>query len=179
MFDWTGIYTSSDSGMTWMLRFQTSTNYWSGIATSSDGAKLAAVETGGMSYTKYIFLDWVVMVKIVNILVGYVYTSINYGDSWTNQPASVPSGFVHVKWVAVASSSDGNLLAAVSAVSEDSLGNTTSSYVHTSTDSGVTWSQSSYLFTGILKDIASSSDGHRLVIASYNGKEIQSSLIIT
>ncbi len=49
LFDRTGIYTSSDSGMNWVWRFNTSFNNWRGIASSSDGKKLAAVDAKGMS----------------------------------------------------------------------------------------------------------------------------------
>jgi hypothetical protein len=43
------IYTSSDSGLSWIPR--ESARNWTGVASSSDGAKLVAVVGGGRIYT--------------------------------------------------------------------------------------------------------------------------------
>jgi photosystem II stability/assembly factor-like uncharacterized protein len=105
---------------------------------------------------------------ITNVPAGYVYTSSDYGVHWAAQLASVPSTYSYLKWGAIASSQNGNMLAVVS---YGSVGTTTtmSSDVYTSTDAGVTWTQSSYDFAGVLRDVASSADGSRLIVASYNG----------
>lgn len=94
-----------------------------------------------------------------------IYTSTDSGLNWQQQIASVPSGNVSISWHAIASSSDGNMLAAIS--------NTTGGAVYTSEDSGATWIESpNSFFIGTFQSIASSSNGCKLAIASYDGNFI-------
>jgi hypothetical protein len=76
------IYTSSDSGTTWIAR--DSQRKWKSITSSSDGTKLAAVVDG-----------------------GYIYTSNDAGISWIQQ-----SGSGQRSWSAIASSANGSILVA-------------------------------------------------------------------
>ena len=82
------IYTSIDSGATWVDRTPSGTGHnlnWYSVTSSSDGSKLAAV-----------------------VNPGQIYTSSNSGQSWTLQSGS-PGG----AWRSITSSSDGTKLAAV------------------------------------------------------------------
>jgi len=81
-----GIYTSADSGATWIDRSAAArSRNWRSIASSSDGKKLAAVvENGG------------------------VYTSDDFGATWAHRTLAG-----NRNWRSIASSSDGSKLAAV------------------------------------------------------------------
>lgn len=85
-----GIYTSVDSGATWILTSapiltNPLTSYWQAITSSSDGRKLAAT-----------------------IFNGGIYTSTDFGATWTSN--NVPAE----NWSGIASSADGSILAAAS-----------------------------------------------------------------
>jgi hypothetical protein len=82
------IYTSSDSGATWITRFSSGIHDWVSVASSGDGCKLLAADTGGTF--------------------GYLYLSADCGATWNR---IVDPGFDF--WKAVAMSSDGKKLAAV------------------------------------------------------------------
>ena len=127
------IFTSSDFGATWTDH----TAYpgkWTSIASSSTGQYLAACESG-----------------------GYVWTSGDYGASWSKQTNS-GSKF----WYSIASSADGTHLAVC-----DQLG--MPSRISTSTDSGVTWTAQT-VGSSVYgwRWIASSSDGLRLAACEYS-----------
>jgi photosystem II stability/assembly factor-like uncharacterized protein len=82
------IYTSADSGMTWIEQTNSPNLLWSSIASSADGTKLAAVSgaAGGA---------------------GLIYTSSDSGFIWASN--NVPEQ----PWRKIASSADGSQLAAV------------------------------------------------------------------
>jgi len=80
------IYTSPDSGVTWMLT-SAPTNAWTSVASSADGTRLVAAAANSL-YS--------------------IYTSTNSGATWT-QATNGPSGAV---WASVASSADGSKLVA-------------------------------------------------------------------
>jgi prepilin-type N-terminal cleavage/methylation domain-containing protein len=79
------IYTSSDSGATWIARTSAGSRNWKTITSSSDGTKLAAIVT----------------------ISGYIYTSSDSGVTWTER---VSAGLRW--WNALSSSSDGSKLVA-------------------------------------------------------------------
>lgn len=83
------IYTSSDSGITWLKRTNSpSLAPWQSVASSADGARLVAAAGGYYA-------------------AGPIYTSTNSGVTWTSNNLPVQN------WVSVASSADGNKLVAV------------------------------------------------------------------
>lgn len=161
------IYTSTNSGVTWIPSETNATWYrnWYAVASSADGSKLVAVDQG-KGY-------------------GLIYTSTNSGATWTQRGTKG-------RWETVASSADGSILVATRTcpnqifVSTDSgetfvkrlevsnhvLSAASSSDghklfvaaiggIHRSTDSGVTWTTS-----GIGMDwnsIACSTDGTKLI----------------
>jgi hypothetical protein len=154
------IYVSADSGATWTQRDCGSggsgapstggtagtggrglaAQYWTSVASSADGTKLVAVVkpdpvTGG---------------------IGYIYTSMDSGATWTQ---TGPQQY----WQSVASSADGTKLVAVASLYWDAISQYQSGlgHIYTSMDSGATWTQ-----TGtqqIWNSVASSSDGTKLV----------------
>jgi hypothetical protein len=84
----TGLYTSTDSGVTWTPH--ETTRNWAAVASASDGTKLVAGslnEYGG-------YVD------------GYLHTSTSSGASWTRRTQTGD-------WLQIASSSDGTRLVAI------------------------------------------------------------------
>ena len=110
---------------------------WYGVASSSDGTHLVAVEYDSTGQ---------------NNLAGYIYTSTDSGLTWTRRG---PAGI----WSAVVSSSDGTHIAAIShGQTGISVGQ-----IYTSMDSGVTWTLRNSVLNA--SAVASSSDGTHLVAA--------------
>ncbi|TFJ82444.1 hypothetical protein NSK_006270 [Nannochloropsis salina CCMP1776] len=79
------IWTSTNSGVSWIERTDAGSRQWQSIASSSNGTKLAAV-----------------------VIPGYIYTSTDAGVSWTERLDDDSR-----VWRSIASSSDGTKLAAV------------------------------------------------------------------
>ena len=134
-----GIYTSTNAGASWTQTSGPDESWWS-IASSSDGTKLAAVVT-----------------------YGGLYTSTNAGLTWTQTSAPTNQA-----WLSIASSSDGTHLAAVVDGSSPD-GNYIPGAIYTSTNAGVTWTQSSTPDEW-WSSITSSSDGTHLAAVAYSGE---------
>jgi hypothetical protein len=136
----TGLYTSTDSGVTWVPH--ETTRNWAAVASSSDGTKLVAGslnEYGG-------YVD------------GYIYTSTSSGGSWTQRTQSG-------NWLQIASSADGTRLIAIDIkpdfsnqlfVSADSGINWTVS---------VAWPSAP-----MFQSVASAADGITMMAAVYGGR---------
>lgn len=150
----------------WYQQTSAGTRNWQAIASSADGAKLAAVAFG-----------------------DYIYTSTNYGVNWTQQTSSGTTS-----WDLIVSSSDGTKLVAANSEKNGFLSTSTNSginwtqntqsypifssltsssdgtklaagtspYIYTSTNSGVSWTQQTSSGSHIWSSIASSSDGTKL-----------------
>jgi photosystem II stability/assembly factor-like uncharacterized protein len=124
---------STTLGINWSTRSNSSGNRsWRSITSSSDGTKLAAV-----------------------VAVGYIYTSVDSGATWTEQRSA---GARSWRWIT--SSSDGTKLAAVVAAG---------GYIYTSADSGATWSERTNAGDRTWRTISSSSDGTKLAAAVAGG----------
>ena len=134
-----GIYTSSNSGLSWTLTIAPSTN-WSAIASSADGSQLVAAVNGGLYYGG-----------------GRIFSSTNFGSTWT--PTIAPSNY----WVAVYSSASGSNLVALA-----NGGGFTGGPIYFSTNSGSTWAAANAPKTN-WSAIASSADGHTLVATVNGG----------
>ncbi|MEI6305034.1 MAG: hypothetical protein WCP09_03415, partial [Candidatus Taylorbacteria bacterium] len=165
------IYTSSDSGITWVSRG--SSGIWRGLVSSADGSKLAAIGSNyiytssdyGQTWTARdsnrvwrsitSSADGTKLAAAVNN--GQIYTSTDSGVKWTVSTTS-PIKF----WQSIASSASGTKLAAVESNGQ----------IYTSTDSGLTWTarDSSRNWWSI----TSSSDGTKLA-AVVNGGQIYTS----
>lgn len=135
------IYTSTDSGMTWVSNTVSSTTPWKCIASSADGTKLVAM-SGNYAY---------------GVGEGSVFTSTNSGGMWmlqTNTP--------NVAWTSVAVSADATKLVATTY---------SSSAIYTSTDFGADWTSNSLpvsSFTGWYASM-SSADGSKLATLGQAG----------
>jgi hypothetical protein len=133
------IYASMDSGLTWTLTGAPTNNSWATVASSADGSKLVAasgyVFIPALSYGGY----------------GGVYTSTNFGMSWTSN--NVPDA----QWQSVAASADGTKLVAV-ALEPFGL-------ICSSTNSGASWVSNSAPNESWYS-VASSADGNKLMAAA-------------
>ena len=160
------IYTSADSGVTWVV-----SNFlredWELVASSSDGVNLVAAIFGGQVYTSgdsgatwtphnpFASLRRIASsadgTKLVGVVGnGQIYTSTNSGARWTARDSTR-------NWFSVASSADGTRL--VAGVNGGQL--------YTSADSGVTWKaiESSRAWYSV----ASSADGTKLAAVDNSG----------
>ena len=107
---------------------------WSGVASSADGNRLAAV-IGGYHGAQ-----------------GHIYVSADAGESWTAANSEVRA------WRAIASSADGFRLVAV----EDSSNGQRGGYIHTSDDAGLSWVTRDTSGSRIWLSVSSSHDGNLL-----------------
>lgn len=169
----TGVYTSTNFGLTWDTTLSTNTGYgWRSVASSADGSILAAGGGGtaadqvwistnsGVSWEyrelgTYVALsaDGKKLVAAMNP--GSIIISTNSGSSWVVS-TSAPAGY----WTCVASSADGSKLAA--AVQNGAI--------YTSNDSGNTWTTNNVPIA-YWSSIASSADGSlwAAVAGAFNG----------
>jgi hypothetical protein len=161
------IWTSSDSGATWIDRSSTGTHHgWSSIASSSDGSHLAAVSDGGDIWTSsdggVTWTDrsgagsryWTSIASssdgshLAAVVNGAdIWTSSDGGATWTDRSSAGSRG-----WYSIASSSDGSHLAAVVAGGD----------IWTSSNGGATWTDRSSAGNRVWQSITSSSDGSHL-----------------
>lgn len=171
------IHLSRNTGVTWVTprgrhkKLNNLRQFWLSIASSSDGSKLVAVDSGASIYTsKDSGSSWSLtsapeepwfsvassangnkLVAVANA--GPIYTSANGGLTWkaaTNAP--------NAGWASITSSSDGNKLAAVQWGGQ----------IYTSSDAGATWLQNNVpdiFFADGIWGIASSRDGSKILAA--------------
>lgn len=119
-------------GIYWTAQNIPKTDSWKSVSSSGDGSKLIAAAYGGP-----------------------IYTSTNFGLTWSNDnnaPGPAPTG---PQWYSSASSADGTKLVAVVRFGG----------IWTSTDSGITWSTNNNAGTNYWLSVASSADGTHLVAA--------------
>ena len=179
-----GIYTSTNSGTTWLSNNVPVKNWYS-VASSADGAKLAAVTSGGAaemwnssdsgktwnltsaprgSLQNYMSItssaDGTKLAAAgASLPTRYIYTSADSGATW--HATSAPN----LSWYSVASSADGTKL--VAAAWNNTL-------IYTSTDSGANWIPhtvpNNYWYS-----VSSSADGSKLVAVVNGGGVFTSS----
>ena len=116
---------STDSGVTWTRQTSAGQRSWSGLASSSDGTKLAAAVSGGYIYTSTDSgatwtertgagsRTWQFLASssdgaklATGVYGGYLYTSTDSGATWTQQTSAGSRN-----WYSATSSSDGTKLA--------------------------------------------------------------------
>jgi prepilin-type N-terminal cleavage/methylation domain-containing protein len=170
---------NSFAHITWTKRLTASSWYFRSVAMTSDGSRLWA---GGTDNTtgKFFYgssnygVNWSVVnsvygransiassvdgSRLVMVMDRSIQLSTDYGANWT---ALYTHAGTSLHFTSITSSLDGTKLAA--------SWSDTNSYVYYSTDSGVTWSQSSSFTLGI-SSIASSSDGSKLVMSTIDGR---------
>lgn len=170
ILDWATTHQETIWTRQYNVRTSSSTTYWSGIASSTDGTKLVAVQYPGIIATSTNSgQSWVERMPanvrsytcvasssdgtnlIAGVEGGYLYTSTDSGVNWTARMTDA-----NRNWYSVASSSDGTRLVAAD-----------NRNVYTSTDSGVNWT--ARMSPNTIARVASSADGTRLVAAVLNG----------
>jgi hypothetical protein len=163
-----GLVTHVPAGATWTQR-ETS-RFWSSIASSADGTKLAAVVYNGHIHTSTdagvtwvsrmtdLNRDWYYIASSADgsrlaavAIGGQIHTSSDFGATWTARDTIR-------YWRSVAMSADGSKLAAVEYGGQ----------IHTSSDYGVTWTARDTNRNWF--SIASSADGSRLAAVEYPGQ---------
>lgn len=174
---WLTIYTSADSGATWVLRtFGAAGDNWQRVASSSDGTKLVATGSiGGVYRSTDSGATWTLSLPVQGMravassadgmkLVAAVssttsglgiYTSTDGGATW------IPRGYAGRTWFSFASSADGTRLVGTDTTS--GLGN-----LWISKDSGVTWTPRENARNW--RYVASSADGMKLIAAATSGQ---------
>jgi len=166
------IWTSANSGQSWISSGQTGTFYWRTVASSADGTKLVAGVDGGKFYTSInsgmtwtvsnsLALSWRTVASsedgtklVAGVYGGKLYTSTDSGVTWGEVITSPTAS-----WQSVASSSDGTKLVA----------GVYGGQLWTSTNSGVDWIVSATSPTLSWTSVASSTNGTKLVAAAYGG----------
>jgi len=178
------IYTSTDSGLTWVQRASAGWHYWHSVASSADGKKLVAV-AGGWNGSDYIytstdfgvtwttntsagFRGWIFVTSdvsgtklVAEAYNGYLYTSTDSGATWIER-----TSFGAHSWSKIVSSADGTKLATES----------NGGYIYTSTDSGVSWATSTGAGIRTWRSISSSADGMKLAAAVTGSGYIYTSI---
>ena len=175
-----GIWTSSDSGITWSQQTSnTDTTRYSSVASSRDGSHLIVGSDSGYYISTNSGLTWtnnnsfspncVASSADGNVLLagvrgGYAYLSTNGGSTWTAQNSPLGSQ----DWIGVSMSADGRVLAATAWTGGTYL----------STDSGSTFNTVTMaLFGGPTDAISVSANGATLAIVAANDDIYYSSLL--
>lgn len=185
-FSFAQVYTSTNSGVSWVSNSLPRNSYCMSAACSSDGSMVIAGMNCGGVYTStnsgaswisnnVPFGNWAAVAtsangnKLVALCWGnptsyfLIYTSTNSGDTWISN--SVPPS-LHWIWRDVASSADGTKLAAAG-IQYKNNGLFGSGVIYTSTNSGATWQATAGPSTN-WTSIACSADGSKLVAAGYD-----------
>jgi hypothetical protein len=159
-------------GQTWTAR--ESSRAWRSIASSADGAKLAAVVNAGFIYTSTDYgSNWTARAsaqnwravassgdgtKLAAVINGsFAYNSTDSGATWTPRSPTA-------NWTSVAASLDGTKYVACAG----------SGLIYTSTDSGATWTPRTGANANWVS-VASSANGSNLVAALQGGQLYTSS----
>ena len=177
------IYTSADSGVTWIARTAAGSRAWKSVASSYDGTRLVAATVSGNIYTSAdsgvtwstrtaagsrnwadvdISGDGMKLIAAVTGTSGSrsVYTSVDAGATW----ASVTNLSSAINWTAVAISGDGNSIAAAN--SSGSF----SGVVVVSHDAGANWESGAGYRNW--SSIAFSNDGDEFVAVSSSDEQM-------
>lgn len=169
------LYTSSDGGSTWDLRYGAGERWWRAVASSSDGLKLALIDAssiftstdGGVSVTQRTGAGTGPWTAIASSSDGtrlavagndWIYTSQDGGATWTQR-----TGAGDRAWTSIASSADGTRLAA----------GTASGFLYTSDDAGATWHEEAGLGQASWTSVATSADGSLLALINANSRNIR------
>lgn len=165
-----GVFISTNAGADWFEANLPANNFYSGIASSADGSRLAVTyNNGGVYYSMDYGVDWSFNSTIfpqafgglahniassadgakLAVSCSMIYTSTNGGVTWTSNNIAGP------RYASIASSADGNKLAVASLSAPE---------IYLSTNAGLTWI-TNMVTNGDFQDIASSADGSHLIAA--------------
>ncbi|HTB82637.1 MAG TPA: hypothetical protein VK742_03200 [Candidatus Sulfotelmatobacter sp.] len=170
------LYTSSDSGNTWVQRTNFQAGYY--VAASTDGTKMVAVGNGSIATSTNSGVTWATQSisqssswrgvasstdgsrLVVVPGSGYIYTSPDYGVDWIQR-----IGF-SLNWYSVASSADGSKLVALA-----------NPGIYTSTNYGSSWLLRTNLSLSVGSYngpfVACSTDCTRIAVAAVNGSALE------
>ena len=169
------IWTSSDSGYSWLQRTASGPRVWTGIAGSSNGSKLVAVADSDYIYTSTDYgATWTqrettglwrgaasdstgVYLATTNYG-GYIYTSDDSGVTWTQQETARD-------WSDIASDSTGQYLVALVIAGS----------IWTSADYGNTWTERTVAGTRDWHSVSCSAYGNNIVAAVNGGASLWTS----
>jgi len=170
ILDWATTHQETTWTRQYSVIASTNTNAWTAIASSADGAKLAAVEYPGyIAISQNAGQTWTLPLPddirnytsiasssdgsklIASVEGGFLYTSADSGANWTARFSDS-----NRYWYSVASSADGTKLVAAD-----------NHNIYTSSDSGVSWT--SRMNPNTISRVASSADGTKLIAAVQNG----------
>jgi PA14 domain len=172
----------SDSAGGQFTRASVPSNYWSDVASSADGSRLAAVNQGGIWLSTNSGANWTQSSApaapwssiassadgtrlAAAIFGGALWRSTNSGATWTKGIyGQSPGSQMVANWSSIASSADGRRLVAVE--NSGAGGYDGNDGIYTSTDSGGTWFKTLSPFSGFWHCVASSADGNRLVVGT-------------
>jgi hypothetical protein len=165
------IYTSIDSGNTWVENTTAASRDWQSIAMSSDGQYQTAVVRGGKIYTSSdtgntwventtaASLDWFTVsmsstgqYQTAAVIGGTIYTSSDTGNNWV---AKTQPGIAN--WMTVSMSSTGQY----------QIAGPQSGYIHISSDFGNTWILKSALGSNNWMLVSMSSSGKNVAIGAF------------
>jgi hypothetical protein len=180
------LYTSVDSGATW-TQSSAPSNFWTCVASSADGSRLAAVAAdsqqgkpgsqynhqygdllvsadSGATWTKTAApnLSWAVVSLSANAAElgvggGFLYTSSDFGGSWTRSLGPLPGQ----AFSSIACSTDGSQIVAT-------LQGNPGGAIYLSRNAGATWTQTSAPAKP-WSTVAASADGTKLVAGVWSG----------
>jgi photosystem II stability/assembly factor-like uncharacterized protein len=167
------IYTSTDSGNTWVQKTSDVGRNWRSITSSADGSKLAAVVSGGYIYTSTDSgntwvqnstdaLNWYSITsssdgtKLAAVVGGgYIHTSSDSGNTWVQKTFDAARD-----WTSITSDASGTKLAATVL---------SSGHIYASIDSGNTWTQKTSGATRSWYSVTSDASGTKLAAVVYSG----------
>jgi photosystem II stability/assembly factor-like uncharacterized protein len=174
------IYTSADSGTTWVSHNVPAYDSAVWVASSADGTRLVAAANAGYIFTStnsgttwqsaggplstflYSVASSADGSKLVVGAYEFIFTSTNSGATWASNNV-----LNYEFWRSVASSADGNKLVAVASSTVVSSGGAGNIYI--STNSGTAWAQADAPVRS-WSGVASSADGCKLVGSAYPGR---------
>src|SRR5579872_3020989 len=172
------IYVSSNRGTNWSVTSAPS-NFWYGLASSTNGVNLAAIADGGSIYTSsdsgntwtntsapyaawYSIASSADGTKLVAVAGGserFIYTSPDGGNTWLSN--DVPSSDY---WYDVASSANGTKLIAAS--NSNTNGRPYSGAIYISTNAGGSWTPITVLSNSDWTAVTCSKDGTKVAVAA-------------
>ncbi|MDB6036067.1 MAG: hypothetical protein JWM16_6405, partial [Verrucomicrobiales bacterium] len=177
----TAIFISESAGGQF-TRVSVPSNYWSGVASSADGSRLAAVNQGGIWLSTNSGATWTQSGApaarwssiassadgsrlAAAVLGGALWRSTDSGATWTKgiYGQSVGSQMV-ANWSSIASSADGLRLVAVE--NGGAGGYDGGDGIYISTDGGAIWGKAQAPFYGSWHCVATSADGNRLIVGT-------------
>jgi len=163
------IWTSIDSGATWIQRAGSGNRNWTSVASSLDGTRLVACATSsGVYISSDAGTSWPLSLSgvvswsgvassgngsnlVATIQGGQIGVSTNAGANWIGRDSNR-------SWTCIASSSDGSVLVA---------GVNSSGYLYTSTDFGASWLPGTVGLNWA--GVACSADGARMIAVANGG----------